>query len=66
MLVDVYGMRDMRNVYKILDGKPDVRRLFVTPSRERRIQWKWILGKQDLWVWTGFVRPETDTDGGLL
>jgi hypothetical protein len=54
----------MRNEHKILDGKPE-RRHFGDLVADGIIL-KWILQKQDIKVWTGFIWLRIGTCGGLL
>jgi len=54
----------MRNEHKILDGKPE-RRHFGDLVADGIIL-KWILQKQDIKVWTGFIWLRIGTSGWLL
>jgi hypothetical protein len=47
-------MRERRNAYRILLGKPEVTRPLGRPRRERIIL-KFILGITDAMIWTGFI-----------
>jgi hypothetical protein len=58
--------REIRNVYKIWDGKPGWERPLGTLDTNERIKLNWILGKGSLGLWIGFIWLMIGTGGGLL
>jgi hypothetical protein len=54
-------MREKRNAYKVLVGKPEGKR---PPGRQRHI--RWIFEKQNGVVWAGLIWLRIGTSGGLL
>jgi len=48
-------MREMRNMYKILFGKPEGKRQFGRCRRRWEIILEWILKKQVERAWTGCI-----------
>ena len=59
-------MRDMRNMYRILVGKPEGKRPFGRPKNRQTDNIKCILKKQDERVQTGCIWLRTGKTGGLL
>jgi hypothetical protein len=60
-------MKDMISAYKILVGKPELKR----PLGRPRCRWKvtlveWILEKYGRKLWTGCIWLIVETSGGLL
>jgi len=55
-------MGEMRNSYKILIGKPEGER----PLRRPRRVSDWMLRKQDVKLWTGFMWLRIRSSGELL
>jgi hypothetical protein len=49
-------MVEMKNVHKILVGKPE----------HGKIMLEWILGKRSQKIWTGFIWLRIEIGGGLL
>jgi hypothetical protein len=45
----------VRNVYKVLVGKPEWEQCMVGLGIDGRVILKWILSKQDCSIWTGFI-----------
>jgi hypothetical protein len=62
----VASMGEMRNVYKILVGKPEGKSHSEELSVDRKITLECILGKQGEKVWTGFIWHRIGINGGLL
>jgi hypothetical protein len=58
-------MREKRNAYRILEGKPDGKRPAGRPRRRWVKNIKMYL-RQDGMVWVGLVWLRTGTIGGLL
>jgi hypothetical protein len=58
-------MGEIRNVYKILVGKPEPDYLGDLGIDGKRVL-EWILGKWGGKVWTGFIWYRIGTSGGLL
>jgi hypothetical protein len=54
-------MGELKNVYKILVGKPEGRH-----SIDEMTILKWILRKKDLRMWIGFIWLRICTRGGFL
>jgi hypothetical protein len=48
-------MGEMKNAYKVLDGKPERTRSLGRYTCRREALLKWILRKQDMSVWSGFI-----------
>jgi hypothetical protein len=59
-------MGEIRNVYKILVGKPEGKRLLGRPGRRWGIILVWIIKKLVRRVLTGFIWLRIGTIGGLL
>ena len=59
-----YGER--RGVYRVLVGKPEVKRPLGRPGVYTRIILKWIFRKWDVGVWTGSSWLTIGTGGGHL
>jgi hypothetical protein len=59
---------EIRNVtiYKILVGKPAVKRPLGRPTCRLGILLKWMLNTYGMSVWTGYKRFRVDSSGGLL
>jgi hypothetical protein len=55
-----------RNAYNVLVGKPEGIRPLERPRHRWEIILEWILEKQDMRVWTGFIWLGIGTSGGLL
>jgi hypothetical protein len=55
----------MRNVYKILIGKPERKRPIRRP-KNRTIKGKWLLRKEGGMVWIRFIWLRIGTSGVLL
>jgi hypothetical protein len=58
-------MREMRNAYRILVGKPEGKRPLARPWRRWKVILKWIRGKQGGKVWTGIIWLRIGTSGRL-
>jgi hypothetical protein len=57
----------MRNVYRVLVGKCEVKRLLGRPRcRWEEIILEWILKKQIGRIWTGFIWLRMGNNGRLL
>jgi hypothetical protein len=50
-----YRTNDMKNVYKILVGKPEGKNHLEDLYEDGKIILEWILGKQGEKVWTGCI-----------
>jgi hypothetical protein len=61
----VARMREERNVYRVLMGKPEGKRPLGRPSR-RWMGSEWILGRLAGGVWIGSSWLRIGADGGLL
>jgi len=59
-------MDEVRNVYKVLVGKPEMKRLLGSSGIDGRIILKYILEKQGVRSWTGFVWLRIGTSDRLL
>jgi hypothetical protein len=57
---------EMRNVNKILIGKPEEKRPLERPRRRWDDNMKYILGTQGWSVWIGLIWLRIWTGGGLL
>jgi hypothetical protein len=55
-------MGKVRNAYKILVGKPEVKRPLGNLDVDGKLLLQWTLGK----VWTGFIWLRIRTNGRLL
>jgi hypothetical protein len=64
--MDVARMGEMKNTYRILVGKPKRKRPLGRLGVGGSIILEWILGKQDVKVWTRFNWLRLGTSGGLL
>jgi len=62
----VAPMRDMRNTYKILVGKPEWKRLFRRPSRRLKDNIRMRPGKLGGRIWIGLIWLRIGTSGELL
>jgi hypothetical protein len=51
----VAHVREMRNAYKILDGKPERNRQLEDIGVDGKIILEWILGKWGRKMWTGCI-----------
>jgi hypothetical protein len=58
-------MRQMRNAYSILVGKPKVKRSLKDLGADGK-RLEWILGKQGGKLWTAFIWFRTGISRGLL
>jgi len=59
-------MGDMRDVYRVLVGKPEGRRLLGRPRRRWEDNIKVYVHKVGFWVWTGSSWLRIGTGGGHL
>ena len=59
-------LRDRRGLYKVLEGRPDGKRLLERPRRSGRMILKCIFKKWDVEVWTGLLWLRIGTGGGRL
>jgi hypothetical protein len=59
-------MGQVRNSYKILVGKPEVKDHLKVLGIDGKITLKWILGKRDGKVWTGCIWLRIGSSGGTL
>jgi len=59
-------MGERRGVYRILVGKRGGKRPFGRPRRRWGIILRWIFGKWDVGVWTGWSWLRIVTGGGHL
>ena len=59
-------MGEERGVYRVLVGKPEVRRPLGRPRRNGWIILGWICGRWVVGIWTGLGWPRIETDGGRL
>jgi hypothetical protein len=57
---------EKRNVYRLLVGKPEGKRLLGKPRHSGWIILRWILERQYGVLWTGLVWLRTGTVGELL
>jgi len=59
-------MKERKSIYRVLVGRPDVKR----PLRRRKRKWedniRWIFRKWDVGAWTGSSWLRIGTDGGHL
>jgi len=62
----VASMGKGRGMYRVLVGKPEVRRHLEDPGVDGRIILRWIFMKWDVGVWTGLNWLRIGTDGGHL
>jgi hypothetical protein len=62
----VARMGEVRGAYNILVGKLEGRRPLGRPRRRWEDNIRWILGKQVLGMWIGFIGLRIGTGGGLL
>jgi hypothetical protein len=59
-------MREKRNMYEILMGKPEGQRPVGRPKRSGRIILKCMLERWEGVVWTGLIWLTIRANGGLL
>jgi hypothetical protein len=62
----VARMGEVRGAYNILVGRPEGRRPLGRPRRRWKDNIRWILGKQGLGMWIGFIGLRIGTGGGPL
>jgi hypothetical protein len=62
----VARIREIRNAYKILVGKPEGKRALGRPSHRFDEKIKMHLMEIGFWVWIGFIWLRIGTCGGLL
>jgi hypothetical protein len=62
----VARMGKVRGAYNILVGRPEGRRPLGRPRLDGRTTLRWILGKQGLGMWIGFIGLRIGTGGRLL
>ena len=60
------GMREKRDVYRVLMGRPEEKRALAKPGRSRGIILKWNLRKYYGMAWTRYIWLRLRTSGGLL
>jgi hypothetical protein len=59
-------MGEGRGVYRVLVGKPEVKRPLERPRRRWKGILRWIFRKWDVGVWTGLIWLRIETGGGHL
>jgi hypothetical protein len=59
-------MREKRNAYRILVGKPEKKRLLERPNAGERLVVSWVLERYNSVIFTGSMWLRTGIDGGLL
>jgi len=59
-------MGEAMEMYRVLLGKPEGRRLLGRPRRRWADNVRWIYRRWEVGIWTGLGWPRVETGGGRL